>query len=86
MEVINELPDPEPRNTDYLECVRTRRKFALNEENGFHSSTIVNLGIIAHRLGRTLNFDPSTMSFINDDAANLLINQPMRGNWADLLK
>mgnify|MGYP003310363133 CR=1 FL=1 len=36
MDVINELPDPKKQNTDWLECVRTRRKFALNEDNGYH--------------------------------------------------
>ena len=85
-ELINELPDPEPTNTDFLECVKTRRKFSLNEENGYRSSTIVNLGVCALRLGRTLHFDPDKQLFINDDAANLLIDQPMRGEWGNLLK
>lgn len=80
-EVISELPDPEPQNTDWIDCVHNRRKFALNEDNGYHSCTIVNMGICAHRLGRTLHFDPKTQLFIGDDAANQLIDQPMRGNW-----
>jgi len=29
-----------------------------------------------------LNFDPQTQRFIGDDAANALINQPMRGEWS----
>ena len=80
-QLINEMPDPELRNTDYLDCVRTRRPFALNETNGHHSATIVNMGVCALRLGRTLHFNPKTQTFINDDAANLLVNQPMRGEW-----
>jgi hypothetical protein len=28
-----------------------------------------------------LHFDPKTQLFINDDAANQLIDQPMRGEW-----
>ena len=82
MDVINELPDPEPRQVDFLDCVKNRQKFALNEENGHHSCTIVNMGSCALRLGRTLNFDPDKQMFINDDAANLLINQPMRAPWS----
>ena len=82
MDVINELPDPEPRQVDFLDCVKNRQKFALNEENGHHSCTVVNLGSCALRLGRTLHFDPEKQMFINDDAANLLINQPMRGPWS----
>lgn len=79
---INEMPDPAPQNTDYLECVRTRRQFALDELKGHHSCTVVNMGVCALRLGRTLNFDPNTERFIGDDAANLLIDQPARGEWA----
>ena len=66
---------------DFLDCVRSRRQFALNESNGHHSATIVNMGVCALRLGRTLHFDPKTQLFINDDAANRLVNQPMRGDW-----
>ena len=81
-ELINSLPDPEPQRTDFLECVRTRQKFALNEQNGHHSCTLVNMGAVGLRLGRkVLNFDPQTQRFIGDDAANALINQPMRGEW-----
>lgn len=79
--LINSLPDPEPRITTFSESVRTRKKFALNEENGHRSCTIVNMGVVALRLGRNLEFDPDKQEFINDDEANKLINQPMRGEW-----
>lgn len=82
MNKLNEFPDPEPQRTDFIDCVKTRQKFALNEVNGHHSCTLVNLGTVALRLNRkVLNFDPKTQRFINDDAANALINQPMRGQW-----
>ncbi len=73
--------DPEPQVTNFLEAVRTRQKFALNEENGFRSCTLVNMAIIAVRLGRSLKFDPVKLEFIGDTAANLMINQPMRAPW-----
>ncbi len=83
MSKIAELPDPEPQRTDWLDCVRTRRKFALNEVNGHHSCTLVNMGAVALRLGRSsMQFDPSTQLFVNDPAANALIDQPMRGPWS----
>ncbi|MDE5555692.1 MAG: Gfo/Idh/MocA family oxidoreductase, partial [Muribaculaceae bacterium] len=47
MNKIAELPDPEPQRTDFLQCVRDRQKFALNEQNGHHSCTIVNMGTTA---------------------------------------
>lgn len=82
MNKIAEMPDPEPQRTDFLDCVRTRRKFALNEDNGHHSCTLVNLGAMALRLGRkVMHFDPATQLVINDEAANQLINEPMRGPW-----
>lgn len=82
MNKIAEMPDPEPQRTDFLDCVRTRRKFALNEDNGHHSCTLVNLGAMALRLGRkVMHFDPATQLVINDESANQLINEPMRGPW-----
>ena len=79
--LIDSLPDPEPQITTFTESVRTRRKFALNEANGHRSCSIVNLGIIALRLGRDLKYDPEKQQFIDDDGANRLINQPMRNPW-----
>jgi len=75
------LPDPEPQVTDFPTAVRNRQKFALNEANGHRSCTLVNLGKIAVRLGRTLHFDPEGQQFIGDEAANRLIHQPMRAPW-----
>ena len=79
--LINSLPDPEPQITTFSESVRTRKKFALNESNGHRSCSIVNLGVIAVRLGRNLKFDPVKQQFIDDDGANRLIDPPMRGPW-----
>ena len=79
--LINSLPDPEPQVTKFTESVMTRKKFALNEANGHRSCSIVNLGVIALRLGRNLNYNPVLQQFIDDEAANRLINQPMRNPW-----
>lgn len=80
--LIDSLPDPEEQISVFSESVRTRQKFALNEENGHRSATIVNMGIIALRLGRSLEFDPVKQEFINDEEANRLIDQPARTSWA----
>ena len=82
---LNELPAPAPRHTDFLDCVRTRQHFALDEINGHHSCTIVHIGSAALRLNRTLHFDPKTCRFIDDEQANALINQPMRAPWAQYM-
>lgn len=75
------MPDPAPQVTDFLDSVKYRTPFALNEMNGFRSCTIINMGKIALQLGRSLNFDPVNQVFMNDNEANFLINPPMRGPW-----
>lgn len=79
--LLNTLPEPEPQVITFTDSVKTRKKFALNEENGHRSCTIVNMGIVAVRLGRNLKFDPVKQQFIDDEGANRLINQPVRGPW-----
>jgi myo-inositol 2-dehydrogenase / D-chiro-inositol 1-dehydrogenase len=75
------FPDPRPQLTSFTEAVATRKPFALNEQNGFRSCTLVNLAIIAVRLGRSLKFDPEKLEFKDDPGANRLIHQPMRAPW-----
>jgi predicted dehydrogenase len=76
------LPDPEPQIISFHESVRTRQKFALNEMNGHRSCTMVNMGVAALRLGRTLHFDPVKQEFINDEGANRLVFPEMRAPWS----
>ncbi|MBT3597316.1 MAG: Gfo/Idh/MocA family oxidoreductase [Verrucomicrobia bacterium] len=78
---LAQFPDPEPQVTDFLEAVRERKPFALNDQNGHRSCTIVNLGKIALRTGRVLRFDNKTQRIINDADANSYIKQPMRAPW-----
>jgi len=78
---IETLPEPEVQITSFTEAVKTRKKFALNEMNGYHSCTVVNMGVIALQLGRTLHFDPVTQRLIEDKDANRLIIKPMRVTW-----
>ena len=39
------------------------------------------MGVVALRLGRNLTYDPVKQVFTNDEGANALIDQPMRGEW-----
>ncbi|HRI15850.1 MAG TPA: Gfo/Idh/MocA family oxidoreductase [Verrucomicrobiota bacterium] len=79
---LSEMKEPDPQLTDFIEAVKTRRKFALNEHNGHRSCTLVNLAKTAMQTGRVLRFDPVTQRFIGDEAANAYIHQPMRGSWS----
>lgn len=80
-EKLASLPEPEPVFTDFMESVRTRKKFPLNETNGHRSCTIVNLAKISWQLGRRIVFDPATQRCLKDEAANRLIDPPLRAPW-----
>jgi predicted dehydrogenase len=79
-EKLRTLKDPEPQVTDFHQAVRERKKFALNEENGFRSATIVNLGTIAHRSNKSFTFDPKTFTCSEPEAQEHVL-QKMRGRW-----
>jgi len=76
------FPDPEPQVTDFVQAVKNRQKFALNEQNGYRSCTIVNMGLIALKLDRSLKFDPEKQEFIGDEGANRLMFPPLREPWS----
>lgn len=80
-EKIALMPDPAPMVTDFIESVKYRKPFALNETNGHRSCTMINMGKIALQLGRSLRFDPVNQVFLNDDEANRMIDPPMRAPW-----
>lgn len=75
------FPDPSPQITTFTESVKSRQPFALNERNGYHSCTIVNMGMVALRLGRTLKFDPEKQVFIGDEGANRMLSPVMRAPY-----
>lgn len=76
------FPEPAPQMTDFITSVKTREKFALNEVNGHRSCNIINMGLVALRLGRSLKFDPVKQEFIDDESANRLINPVMRAPFS----
>ena len=82
VQFIAGLPQPAPQITDFMESVRTRKPFALNETNGFRSCTMFNLAIVAERLGRGFRFDPVKLRAVDDEAADRLLYQSMRQPWA----
>jgi myo-inositol 2-dehydrogenase / D-chiro-inositol 1-dehydrogenase len=82
VETLKSLPEPAPQVTDFMESVRGRKTFALNESNGFRSCTMFNLGIVAERLGRGFEFDPVALRAKDDPAADRFLSQSMREPWA----
>lgn len=80
--ILKDLPEPAKQQDDFMDSVRTRRRFCLNEETGFRSSTMFNLGIVAWRLGRGFAFDPVSLHAKGDPAAERFLYQGMREPWA----
>jgi predicted dehydrogenase len=81
LKTLAELPEPDEQQTDFFDSIRTRKKFCLNECNGFRSATTFNLAIVAERLGRGFEFDPVTLRAVNDPAADRFLYQSMREPW-----
>ena len=79
--ILKELPKPAAQQTDFMDSVRTRKRFCLNEETGFRSCTMFNLAIAAERLGRGFEFDPVMLRAKNDPAADRFLYQSMRDPW-----
>ena len=75
------LPRPLRRRTPTFGMRPHAVQVCARRQIGHRSSTLVNLGACALRLNRTLHFDPDKQLFIGDDAANRLIDQPMRSAW-----
>ncbi|MBN2019321.1 MAG: Gfo/Idh/MocA family oxidoreductase [Sedimentisphaerales bacterium] len=66
---------------DWLDCIRSRQRPICDVETGCRSLTVCHLGIIAHRLGRPLKWDPVKERFIGDEEANRLLSRTMRSPW-----
>jgi len=69
---------------DFLDAIKTGRTPNSDIEVGHLSSSLVHLGNLAMRLGRSLNFDPNTERVIGDKEANALLSRRYRkgGHWA----
>ncbi len=70
-----------PHLANFIDCVKTRRQPACTIAAASVSSALCHLGNIAHRLGRSVNFDPAGMNFGTDDAANSLLTCEYRSPW-----
>lgn len=78
---LDETKVPHPLN--FIESVRTRKDPIVPVEIGHSSCTVCNLGNIACALKRTVNWDPSTETFIDDKdgAATKMLQYEYRKGW-----
>lgn len=81
--VEEEFPASAGNWQNFINAMRSRKQsdnFATAED-GHISCVHCHLGNIAYRLGRTLEFDPETERFVNDDEANQHVWRDYRGDF-----
>jgi predicted dehydrogenase len=79
-EKIKALPDPEPL-LSFAEAVKQRKPAGGHPEAAHRAACILHLANLAIRLGRKINYDPVKEVIVGDEAANRLVNVPMRSPW-----
>lgn len=65
---------------NFMQAVRAPnpQEFNRSIEEGFYTTALVHLGNISYRLGRSLDFDPATMTFPRDREANAMLTREYR--------
>jgi predicted dehydrogenase len=66
---------------NWLECIRNRKATICSAEVGHRSATICHLGNIGYQLRRTLKWDPAKETFVDDAAANKLVDRALSAPW-----
>jgi predicted dehydrogenase len=67
---------------NFFECVKTRKLPICDVEIGHRSASVCQLGVIAIRLGRKLEWDPLAENFKNDPEATCMLTREMRKPYA----
>ena len=78
---IPNLEEPEVSHfQNFIDCVRSRKHEDLHceVEQGHLSTSLCHLANVSFRVGRKLEFDPTTEKFIGDDEANGLLRRQYR--------
>ena len=66
---------------DFLDAMRKRSKPICDVEIGHRTASVCNIGNIAYRLNRSLQWNPKKESFKKDDEANALLGRSMNDVW-----
>ncbi|WP_338868199.1 Gfo/Idh/MocA family oxidoreductase [Spirosoma sp. SC4-14] len=66
---------------DFLDAMRKRSKPVCDVEIGHRTATVCNIGNIAYRLNRSLQWNPKKEQFKNDAEANALLGRQMNSDW-----
>lgn len=71
----------ENHHKDFLQAMRTRSKPICDVEVGHRTASVCNIGNIAYRLNRPLQWNPKKEEFKNDKEANDLLGRSMNKEW-----
>ena len=71
-----------PHHTNFIECVKNHTEPVVPVEIGCSSTIICLLGNIAFDLGRKIEWNPETETFINDPEATEKLHYPYRDGWS----
>jgi hypothetical protein len=63
---------------NFFDCVRTREQPISDVASQHRSVSVCHLANISMRLGRKLNWNPETETFVGDDEANRWLSRPQR--------
>jgi predicted dehydrogenase len=88
-EMLRETPVPNDSGVYYsnshsgnfLECIRTRQQTICHAESTHRAASLLLLGGIALRIGRTLKWDPAKEKFPEAPDANRLLTMAAREPW-----
>lgn len=70
-----------PHIQNWLDCLRSRKQPNAPVEAGHRTATLCHLANISRTLGRKLQWDPAAERFVNDPAADALLDRPRRAGW-----
>ncbi len=73
--------DPSKHVRNFLDCVKSRAKPAANADVTRRGHIVSHAASIGWRLGRKVNFDPATETFVNDPEANRMCSRARRAPW-----
>ncbi|MCC7495062.1 MAG: Gfo/Idh/MocA family oxidoreductase [Fimbriimonadaceae bacterium] len=75
------LPATNSHMGEFLECIRTRRQPVGHAEATHRAASALILGGLVQQLRRKLRWDPATERFVDDAAANRLLEAASRAPW-----
>ncbi len=68
----------EPHLQNWLDCIKTREEPIAHVEAGHRAVNLCHLINICRELGRKVNWNPDREQFVDDPAANALLDRPRR--------